>query len=368
MAISFKTLTQNDKTTSRTLLHESIPIPSSILEGTFEEDPNTGRGVNIKTFSHGMFQSIYDFPFASSSANHIFDVTWGYVEADNLDSIIQGQDLQGNVATQKNKKQNIYSQMAQILAGYDINGVVRQFDFDGNHGEGDKIGAAVFMNFSRLLVKDEIKKGSFEIELGTGATFDLPFDSTVTLRDVQATGSYKINSPAGEYGLLFTGSTEAPGDPLGLIFYQAGIVVLPATSRASGGSDEALAFGEWDETLTSKLEVLKEGTIDDFVDGFLHRIQNIQFSNTTELNSTIYFCRANNSEFNYSSNPTYLDGSKIRVKTDPGTREELNLPRSYVTTVGLYSHDNELMAVAKLSEPIRKDPTNELNLRVRLDY
>ena len=73
-------------------------------------------------------------------------------------------------------------------------------------------------------------------------------------------------------------------------------------------------------------------------------------------------------DFNYSSNPTYLEGSKIVVKTDPGTHEELNLPRSYVTTVGLYSHDNELMAVAKLSEPIRKDPTNELNLRVRLDY
>jgi hypothetical protein len=43
-------------------------------------------------------------------------------------------------------------------------------------------------------------------------------------------------------------------------------------------------------------------------------------------------------------------------------------PRSYVTTVGLYSADNELLAVAKLSEPLRKDPTNELTLRVRLDY
>ena len=93
------------------------------------------------------------------------------------------------------------------------------------------------------------------------------------------------------------------------------------------------------------------------------RLYNISFNNTTELNSTIYFCRLNHNEFNYSSNPTYLNGSKIRVKNVAG-----DTPVAYVTGVGLYSSDNELMAVAKLSEPLKKDPTNELTLRVRLDY
>tara|TARA_B100001121_G_scaffold294206_1_gene297461 strand:- start:3325 stop:3603 length:279 start_codon:yes stop_codon:yes gene_type:complete len=90
---------------------------------------------------------------------------------------------------------------------------------------------------------------------------------------------------------------------------------------------------------------------------------NMSFNNTTELNSTIYFCRLNHNEFNYSSNPTYLNSSKIRVKNVAG-----DTPVAYVTGVGLYSSDNELMAVAKLSEPLKKDPTNELTLRVRLDY
>ncbi len=40
----------------------------------------------------------------------------------------------------------------------------------------------------------------------------------------------------------------------------------------------------------------------------------------------------------------------------------------FITTVGLYSSDNELLAVAKLSEPLKKDPTTEFTLRVRLDY
>ncbi len=98
-------------------------------------------------------------------------------------------------------------------------------------------------------------------------------------------------------------------------------------------------------------------------DSLRHRIKSISFNNTTELNSTIYFCRANHNEFNYSSNPTYTTESQIRVK-----ELATDTPVTYITSVGLYSPDNELMAVAKLSEPLKKDPTNELTLRVRLDY
>ena len=94
-----------------------------------------------------------------------------------------------------------------------------------------------------------------------------------------------------------------------------------------------------------------------------HRIQNISFNNTTEINSKIYFCRVPHNEFNYSSNPTYLSGSKIRVK-----QNATDNPVAYITTVGLYSTTGELLAVAKLSEPIRKDPTNDITLRVRLDF
>ena len=43
-------------------------------------------------------------------------------------------------------------------------------------------------------------------------------------------------------------------------------------------------------------------------------------------------------------------------------------PTTYITSIGLYSADNELLAVAKLSEPIKKTPENELTFRVRLDY
>ena len=130
---------------------------------------------------------------------------------------------------------------------------------------------------------------------------------------------------------------------------------------ASSGADHSLGMNSSNHGIETLIENNKIGAI---TDGIRERMKSVTFNNTTELNSTIYFCRANHNEFNYSSNPTYLDNSKIRVKAD-----EITTPsRSYVTTVGLYSADNELLAVAKVSEPLRKDPSNELTLRVRLDY
>ena len=108
---------------------------------------------------------------------------------------------------------------------------------------------------------------------------------------------------------------------------------------------------------------LTASTIQATCDQVRRRMMNVQFNNTVELNSTIYFCRANHNEFNYSANPTYLSGSKIRVKNNT-----IDQPVTYVTTVGLYSADNELLAVAKLSEPLKKAPDSELILRCRLDF
>ena len=66
MATTFKTLTANDVTNTRTLLHEAIPLTGTIVSGTYTDQ-------NVKTYTHGMFESTFDYPFLSSSANHIID-------------------------------------------------------------------------------------------------------------------------------------------------------------------------------------------------------------------------------------------------------------------------------------------------------
>jgi len=358
MATTFKTFLNNDIASTRTLLHEAIPITGAIASGTYAES-------NIKNYSHGMFQSVYDYPYLSSSANHIFDLTVGVSNKSYFSS--------SNVSSQFTKKRNIYDQMAQVLAPYDISGNIQPLDQDGNITDGGrKLNDVFFMNFSRLLQKDEIKKGTFTVTFLTGGTTGEGIPGPylpLTISDYGATSSFKVNSPTGEYGLLYTSSaTPGTDSAVGHIYYQAGIAAITASIFSNDPLNPTLfcGFGAQGGSydVSSYQAVLSASNIQAFSDGLRNRLSSVQFNNTTELNSTIYFCRANVGDYNYSSNPTYLSASKIRVKGDI----PFNQPVSYVTTVGLYSPNNELLAVAKLSEPLKKTPSNELTLRVRLDY
>jgi len=494
-ASTFQVFTANDKTSTRTLLHEAIPITGAICSASAYNEGGTANQRNIKAFPHGMWQALHDYPYLSSSANHIVDFTCGYSSDSSLSS---------SASVQNSKKIRMYNQMAQVLAGFDRTGSVRQFDEDGDLTAGTKIKEAYFVSFSRLLTKDELKKGSFEMQLGTtgalGRTLDgKNFGKMIKVVDKDAATNYFTNSPAGDYSILYATSSHASATQnsttmkvdtgtevyhkCGLLYYQAGIAVLSASlfeggqatatigwgstcspgdtitvtstdgtvvvytahDDTTGGSGAAVTFdrvttnkgaegflaaialsshagkitgvvgtdnivltqaagasgnttivnasaavtinggaSDADGSFTGgsagllKYDAPVQGptstsedinaafsgsTIETNCDNIRNRISNIKFNNTTELNSTQYFCRANHNSFNYSANPTYLSQSKIRVRSDFD-----DLPVTYITTVGLYSADNELMAVAKLSEPLKKDPSTELTIRVRLDY
>ena len=382
---AFKNLGENDIVSTRTLLHEAIPLTGTIVSGTYSDN-------NIKFHTHGMFQTVYDYPYLSSSANHIFDITYG---------MSTNSGVYDTNVNQYKKKKNIYNQMAQVLVGYDVTGSVLEFDADGNIlAGGSKLRDNFIIPFSRLLVKDEIKKESFSMELGISSSVDYAgalFQDRITISDVGAKTSYFVNSPAGEYGILYaTASAGQAADgtdkllhttntqtlangkkyhPVGLIYYQAGIVIISGSvfkdqaeggiiNNASGSCNFFDSGGALAKATSSFDEMTDKFTIKTIGNNLRNRIYNISFNNTTELNSTIYFCRANHNEFNYSTNPTYLSSSQIIVKDENPTND----PVSYITTIGLYSPNNELMGVAKLSEPLKKTPSQEFTLRVRLDY
>ena len=334
-----------DVTTTKTILHEVIPLTGTIVSGTYGTFPNDD---NIKNYSHGMFQSVYDYPYLSSSANHIFDLTVGFDETSPLSGSVS--------SVQETKKINLYNQFAQVLLGYtgSTTDGVRKFESDLTLDASSPMKEVLFVNLSRLITKDQIKKGSMSITVGT-ASWAAPFSGVKTFTDSTVTErtGYAGGNPGGDYGVL--SSSTGVG---GVIFYQAGIMVL--TSSIWAGTTDFFSQSTTARTFDNQLV---SGSISGSADAFRHRLQNLQFNNSTEINSKIYFCRAPHNRFNYSANPTYVSGAAIRVKNN-----ERDPPISYITTIGLYSSTGELLATAKLSEPLRKDPTNELTLRVRLDY
>ena len=82
-----------------------------------------------------------------------------------------------------------------------------------------------------------------------------------------------------------------------------------------------------------------------------------------KITSQYYFARAKNFEFNYTTNPSFTDNTGNLTYSSM-----VNNPVTYITTVGLYNDSNDMVAVAKLSQPVVKDFTKEALIRVKLDY
>lgn len=223
----------------------------------------------------------------------------------------------------------------------------------------------------------------------------------VTILDTNASTNYAVNPTAGEVSTLKMYLGNATPVNVGVIFYDIGIAVLdvnkvfnlsdnvqgvidfPDTAAnvqvdfaLSGNVPQALTLSAGQKAIgnegnSANLKTfLQLATIDDIIKHFCEsRFADtsntaITFQNETIINSTIFFCRAAASDFNYSTNPTYTDANgKIVI-----VKNLTDQPFSYITTVGLYNNAGDLLAVAKLSRPIEKNPNNELTIRVRLDY
>lgn len=81
------------------------------------------------------------------------------------------------------------------------------------------------------------------------------------------------------------------------------------------------------------------------------------------ITSNYAFIRIKNSDFNYTSNPSVINNDG-----EFNYPSLVNDPETFITTVGMYNNNNELLAVAKLSKPLVKNFTKEALIRVKLDF
>jgi hypothetical protein len=76
------------------------------------------------------------------------------------------------------------------------------------------------------------------------------------------------------------------------------------------------------------------------------------------------FIRARNDQYNYSMNPSFISGNSGKTIHQSWHDN----PQTYITTVGLYNDNNELMATAKLPRPYNKNFNNELLMQIGLNF
>lgn len=388
-------LTDSDKTTGRSNLEQLIDIISGDISGSdtrrkFEVFVTGGN--DLVSVTSSLFQTIYDQDYSLQTSNAIMDMTVGlFSGSDTVANSSTGEDVSGKLlfpsqSLMMREKVSIYRQYAQTLLGNPDSYFTSPFDTlptDANISD-KRIDEAVFLSFKRLFVRDGLKEETLAMKLaatGTnlGDSVDNIFSASladadqVILTDLASTTNKRL-SYCGKVGDIVDSNDNTKFK--GLVFYDKGIVVLDAARtfyKDQPIKGPIASVGSATEQHSGDLipDLFVSASINDLVDHIGYsRFGNsdlttaITYRNKTAINSTLYFCRAAPGFFNYSTNPTYTDSDgKIRVVDD-----EDDLPFAYVTTIGLYNSAGELLAVAKTSRPIEKNPETDLTIRVRLDY
>lgn len=336
--MSFRELNPStDVTTQLSVVNEVIPLTGAFFSGT---ELYTKTYINITSgsaVSGGFWQTVFDGAPASISSSALVDLVYGHSSASLRAT--PGETFINS------EKQRVYQSMANLLLG-SKNSI---FNFNSvNYYE------LFFILLKRRVYKDEVKKGDTRVTIRP-ASGSANADK-LTFSDAGAASSFTVGV-SGDEAPLYSGSTQ-----IGRVYYNAGVIAI-ATGSFVPASMTTSAHWSGSQTLD---QVAITGNLDNVISGLKNHIvdNGIQFLNQTNLHSTIYFCRAQNSDFNYSSNPTFID-SDGRIVPTSGTD---NQTRSYITKIGMYDINNNLLAVASLSEPVKKSPDSELVIRVRLSF
>ena len=232
------------------------------------------------------------------------------------------------------------------------------------------IPVAYVISIARSRIKDKIELDTWQLNL-SGSAGGL----TLINQTGSATGVTSVPIIIGDLGATLGADQidskyrmpaniiSSFGTQMGLFYPQYGVFILDAAkihtyigSSSAGYNPTAVAASSSyapSASLGNFWELIKRG-------GYFR-------ARTTEnVQSTHYFCRVKNYEFNYSTNPTWVSGSNNEILDAFYTE-----PRTFITTVGLYDGDSDsgqLVAVAKLSRPIPKDGESEALIKVKLDF
>jgi len=246
----------------------------------------------------------------------------------------------------------IYGQYRTLINGDE--------DTDFTFGAGAPTPNSVYViSVNRGRYKEKILPGSFQLRLGSGSrTINLIDNSTAlsTISYVDAGRVYDIVSGTLQSGITnsdLTAFTAASGS-FGKMYPDIGVLVLNANALKHPTIGINLNVSESYNSNGNNINTFATA---------ISSGSSFQLRSEETLTSNYVFIRVRNSEFNYSTNPSNITGSgELRHNV------MINTPQSYITTVGLYNDNNDLLGVAKLSRPLLKDFTKEALIRIKLDF
>jgi hypothetical protein len=244
-------------------------------------------------------------------------------------------------------------------------------------GDGTSSDSIYAINYNRARLKDKLDPGNWQLTLAqlsgsavanashTGSNVKLADNPNfITLiddsGDVYNTGTLGAGNVYNIVSGSLTNGIWNPSAPAyyGLMYPSLGVVILNDAVLNASASFNTVTGSNIAGDNAWKLFSSISGAMASSVN------YSMQARNIETITSTHYFVRVKNGEYNFSNNPTFITGS-VGEFSQPTF---IGDPKTYLTTIGMYNDRQELLAVAKLSQPIQKSFSIETLIKVKLDF
>jgi hypothetical protein len=179
-------------------------------------------------------------------------------------------------------------------------------------------------------------------------------------------GSYGRATSTNSAGQIAPGYTASGSygfylPDIGTILLNASALALPAIQGGIALPVDRANYGSGSYSLNASASYTS--TNNTLLFQAIARSGEFELNSQETISSDYVFVRIGNADYNYSTNPTFVSGSgEVLYST------MIYSPQTYITTVGMYNDNSELLAVAKMSKPLVKDFTKEALIRVKLDW
>ena len=331
---------------SRYNTEDSVISSETVVRGLWSGDANSLSTFFTQSGYTEYYLDVYNGDPSLSGSSVQFSIQYG-----NLNG--SGSNLINLNVPNYTPSRVVYGEYRNLVYGTETT----NFSFDNGSTTANDI---FVINVARSRYKESLLPGSFNLTLGSGSSAIRLTDDSGTTNLTRFIGENKVfYIISGSNGNAYT--SAASSSYYGMMFPDLDIIVLNAS--ASSTVSLTSVFAPLTQA-TSSITPSNYNTVklyDSIVSG--STVSSFQLKSSETVSSRYFFTRVKNSEFNYTSNPSIIDANGNLLYTTL-----INNPQTYVTTVGMYNDNNELLAVAKLSRPLTKDFTKEALIRIKLDY
>ena len=345
-----------DKVTNRTEI-----VTSGIWTGdtgSLDVKANYTSSAQVASTSGRYYLDVYNTT-ATGSGEVQFSIAYGDVNGYGAPTLTQNDDSTSPTKATYNQYKNVLLESSDNYFSI----------YTGSTAGGADMTSFYAININRARYKERLDPGNISLELsGSKGSLTLIDDSGGTDENVTTAGRvYNIVEGTLNIGSALTSSITSYSDVTssqgyGLFYPDMGIILLNPTALKNRVDTKLSAAVSSITNIYHQKNGNNSGSV-----ALLMAISggaDFQVRRTENVSTSHYFVRANNREFNFSNNPTFVTGSVGQFAQSLFERD----PHVYITTVGLYDDSNELLAVAKTSKPIEKSFDKEIAIKVKLDF